>query len=230
MKRQHGERGDDILDHLRDGVRRGRYVPGQRLIEADLTAELGVSRGLLREAFRRLSAEGLLEIVPNRGALVRRLSLQDAAELFEIRMELEALAARRAASAPKAARDRFLKDVSYIQDNKPRLSAAAYITENQNFHKAVFDLAGSGQLIQLNTQLQLSLIMAQISPSLTVDVIAQSIQEHRDIVEAIKNGDPAAADRASRAHLGRARDMVISMPSDVFRQSLHGDVATAEAS
>lgn len=230
MTRQHGERGDGILEHLRDGVRRGRYVPGQRLVESDLTTELGVSRGLLREAFRRLAAEGLLEIVPNRGALVRRLSLQDAVELFEIRMELEALAARRAAAAPKAAREAFVKDVSYIWDNKPRVSASAYITENQNFHKAVFDLADSRQLIQLNTQLQLSLIMAQISPSLTVDVIAQSIQEHRAIVEAIENGDEAAADAASRAHLGRARDMILTMPSDAFRQSLHGDVATAVAS
>ncbi|NMM43548.1 GntR family transcriptional regulator [Rhodospirillaceae bacterium KN72] len=226
MPRQHGERGDGIVEHLRDGVRRGRYVPGQRLIEADMTAELGVSRGLLREAFRRLAAEGLIEIVPNRGALVRRLSLQDALELFEIRLELEALAARRAASAPEAARRQFIKDVSYIWDNQPRVSASAYISENQNFHAAIFTLAGSGQLIQLNTQLQLSLIMAQISPSLTAEVIAQSIQEHRAIAEAIENGDPVAADAASRAHLGRARDMVVKMPSDVFRQSLHGDVET----
>lgn len=72
---------DYVLEHLRQGIVRGRYAPGQRLIEADLTDELGVSRGPLREAMRRLSADDLLEIVPNRGAIVRRLSLREMLEL-----------------------------------------------------------------------------------------------------------------------------------------------------
>src|SRR5262245_43090553 len=83
-----------ILEHLRSGVLQGLYAPGQRLIEADLTQELRVSRGPLREAFRRLSAEGLLEIVPHRGAMVRRLTLREMRELFQIRLGLEMLAAR----------------------------------------------------------------------------------------------------------------------------------------
>lgn len=60
-----------VVDQLRTGVLQERYAPGQRLIEADLTQDLRVSKGPLREAFRRLSAEGLLEIVPNRGAMIR---------------------------------------------------------------------------------------------------------------------------------------------------------------
>lgn len=224
VRGDHGERGDLVVAHLRDGVYRGRYVPGQRLIEADLTAELGVSRGLLREAFRRLAAEGTLEIVPNRGALVRRLSRNDAVELFEIRLELEALAARRAAGAAGPARKRFVSDVSFIHDKTPRLSALAYIAENQRFHGAMFELAGNRQLVQLNTQLQLSLIMAQISTSLTPEILATSMREHRMIADTIGRGDVEAADREVRAHLARARDMIVGMPAAMFRQNIAGDV------
>src|SRR4051795_5578940 len=77
---------DYVLDHLRTGVMQGRYAPGQRLIEADLTRDLRVSRGPLREAFRRLSAEGILEMVPHRGALVRRLTMREMKEFFQIRV------------------------------------------------------------------------------------------------------------------------------------------------
>ena len=90
---------DRLVEGLRDGILMHRYAPGQVLIEADLTRDFGVSRGPLREAFRHLSAEGLLQLVPNRGALVRRLSRKEAEELFQIRTALEALAVRLAAKA-----------------------------------------------------------------------------------------------------------------------------------
>ena len=102
-----------VLEHLRNGVIQGRYAPGQRLIEAALTRDLRVSRGPLREAFRRLSAEGLLESVPHRGALVRRLTLREMKELFQIRVQLETLAAQLADDAmpDPAARSRFEREI-----------------------------------------------------------------------------------------------------------------------
>ncbi|QIE57269.1 GntR family transcriptional regulator [Pikeienuella piscinae] len=208
------------MEYLREGVFRGRYAPGQRLVEADLTAELGVSRSLLREAFHRLAAEGTIELVPNRGALVRRMSLTDATELFDIRMELEALAARRAArnAADRSVRRTFLADTAFIYDDMARLSASAYIMENQRFHGAMFVAADNRQLIELNMRLQLSLIMAQISSAITPDVIATSLAEHRAIAEAIAAVDEEAADAAIRAHLARAKDMIVAMPAEAFRR------------
>ncbi|WP_033455106.1 GntR family transcriptional regulator, partial [Bordetella bronchiseptica] len=99
-----------VVDTLRQGILSGRLVPGQRLVEADLTRQLGVSRGPVRESFRRLSAEGLVESIPNQTTMVRRYSKAEMLELFEIRAELEALAARRAAECmdDPAAKARFL--------------------------------------------------------------------------------------------------------------------------
>ena len=86
-----------IVTELEARIDTARLVSGQRLVEADLTREFGISRALLREAFRQLAAEGAIELVPNRGAEVRRLTRAEALELFEIRTELEGMAARRAA-------------------------------------------------------------------------------------------------------------------------------------
>ena len=96
QRRMRGATVDYVINHLRDGIFQGQYAPGQRLVEADLTRELGISRGPLREALHRLAADKLLEIVPNRGALVRRLSLREMLELFSIRIALETLAVREA--------------------------------------------------------------------------------------------------------------------------------------
>ena len=108
-KRMRGATVDYVLQHVRDGIFQGHYAPGQRLIEADLTRELGISRGPLREALHRLAADKILEIVPNRGAIVRRLSMREMLELFSIRIALETLATREATAnlADPAIRARF---------------------------------------------------------------------------------------------------------------------------
>ncbi len=95
--RAHGATVAFIVERLRADILAGALAPGSRLVECDLTARFSVSRGPVREALRRLAAEGLIEHWPNRGAVVRRLSTRGMRELFEIRVEMEALAARLAA-------------------------------------------------------------------------------------------------------------------------------------
>jgi DNA-binding GntR family transcriptional regulator len=216
----HGRKGVSVADYLSSAILNGRFAPGQRLIEAELTSDLGVSRGPVREAFRRLSAEGLIEIVPNRGAVVRRLSIVEALELFEIRTELEALAARRAAANMKdpCVRAAFETAITPIWNLDARHSTADYLQENQHFHTAIMIAAGNGQLIKLNQQMHLSLIMAQISASLTSHVISASLHEHRMIASAIRARDVEGADAAIRDHLHRAQEFMRLMPPELFRR------------
>jgi DNA-binding GntR family transcriptional regulator len=217
--RPHGRKEASVADYLSAAIMNGRFVPGQRLIEAELTTNLGVSRGPVREALRRLSAEGLIEIVPNRGAVVRRLSMVEAMELFEIRMELEALAARKAAENMNdpCIRDAFDNAIAPIWNVEPRQSTADYLQENQRFHAAIVAASANGQLIKLNQQLHLSLILAQISSSLSSHVLGASLNEHRMIASAIRARDVAAADRTIREHLQRALDMMRATPQELFR-------------
>ncbi|MEJ8573649.1 GntR family transcriptional regulator [Microbaculum marinum] len=208
-----------VVEHLRSGILTTRYAPGQRLIEADLTRDLGVSRGPLREAFRRLTAEGLIETVPNRGALVRRLTLTETIELFQIRTELEALAARLSASnvSEPDIRAAFEGAIAPIWSEAPRLSAMAYLEENKQFHDAIVGASGNCQLVTLHSQLQLPLIMFQVSGGLTAEILCHSVAEHREIAQAILDGDAPAAEAALRGHLERAADLTAHMPPSTFR-------------
>src|SRR3984893_1597927 len=83
-----------VLDELRQSIIAGRLRPGARLIERELIAMMGVSRTVIREALRQLEAEGLVDVVPNRGAIVRELTIAEARDLYAIRALLEGLAAR----------------------------------------------------------------------------------------------------------------------------------------
>jgi DNA-binding GntR family transcriptional regulator len=194
-------------------------VSGQRLVEADLTQEFGISRALLREAFRHLAAEGALELVPNRGAEVRRLTRCEALDLFEIRTELEALAVRRAADrmAIPAVKSAFNAAVGPLLD-KPQLSGALeYIAENEAFHRAIFVSAGNETLLDLARKMRLSLIMSQLRVALTPEVLALSQEEHRSVAKAIRERDAALAEAEIRRHLRRATQFVAEAPESMFR-------------
>jgi DNA-binding GntR family transcriptional regulator len=209
----------DLVAHLRDNVLLGRYAPGQRLIEADLTRELGVSRGPLREAFRRLTAEGLIESIPNRGAVVRQLSQRQIRELFEIRSALETMAARLAAKnmANREIRAKFEAAVAPVWSERGRGLPSAYLDENRAFHEAVADASGNEQLAVFGRTLQLPLVMHQATGSLTPEILTTSNAEHRAIAEAILAGDGERAAEAMRAHLQHAADFSDSLPPHFFR-------------
>jgi len=210
----HGEMVAHIVEKLRHDILEHKFAPGSRLVENDLTHRFHVSRGPVREALRRLAAEGLIEHLPNRGALVRKLSRNEIRELFEIRIELEALAARLAANAQdEAERSRFSQAIAPIYGSDAR-SAPDYLEENAAFHSAIMDLAGNRQLHELALHLQLPLLMAQVGDVLSASVLDDSVREHRELATAILTHDANAADAVLRAHLGRAAKLALARAMD----------------
>jgi DNA-binding GntR family transcriptional regulator len=207
----HGAKVAFIVEQLRDDILAGRLSPGSRLIECDLTARFTVSRGPVREALRRLSADGLIEHWPHRGAVVRRLTEREIRELFAIRIEMEALAARLAAAGDaREWRARFVAAIQPIYTDTPRV-ACEYLKENAAFHGAVMALADNLQLRELAVRLQLPLIMARVGDVLTPVVLEASVREHRAIAQAILNRDPEAASARKRAHHERAAEVALSV-------------------
>jgi DNA-binding GntR family transcriptional regulator len=205
----HGATVAFIVERLREDILAGRIAPGLRLVESDLTARFAVSRGPVREALRRLAADGLIDHWPNRGALVRRLSLREISEFFQIRVELEQLAARLAAESDDAdARTRFAAAIRPILADEPR-RLPDYLCENAAFHEALMTLAGNRQLRDLAMRLHLPLIMAQVADILTADVLEASVREHRAIAVAILGRDAQAAANFMRAHLERAAALAL---------------------
>ena len=220
----HGATVAFIVERLREDILAGRLPPGSRLVECDLTSHFGVSRGPVREALRRLSADGLIEHWPHRGAVVRRLTEREIRELFLIRIEMEALAARLAATADAPdRRERFAAAIQPIYAEAAR-NPCEYLKENAAFHDAVMALADNLQLRELAARLQLPLIMAQVGDVLTPAVLEASVREHRAIARAILERDPSAASARMRAHLERAAALALAS-----RAAAQGDAARRSA-
>jgi DNA-binding GntR family transcriptional regulator len=210
VPRAHGATVAFIVERLRDDILAGRLSPGSRLVECGLTARFAVSRGPVREALRRLSADGLIEHRPHRGAVVRRLTEREIRELFLIRVEMEALAARLAAAADSPERRaRFVASIKPIYADAPR-NPCEYLKENAAFHDAVMALADNLELRELAARLQLPLIMAQVADVLTRPVLEASVREHRAIAKAIFARDPEAASARMREHLERAAGVALA--------------------
>lgn len=187
---------------IRDAIVRGEFAPNQRLVEADLSAQFGASRATVRGALLELGNEGLVERMPNRGARVRAISLDEAVEISEVRMVIEGLCAAKAAERVTGAQARELKAVG--RSMRKAVSGGdvlGYSELNQRLHGRVLEIsdqhAAAGVLERLRAQSvrhQFRLAMQPGRPSV-------SLPEHLAIIEAICAHRPEAAERAARAHL-----------------------------
>jgi DNA-binding GntR family transcriptional regulator len=208
---------DYIVRDTEEAIRSGRLALGQRLVEADLTRELGVSRSSLREALNRLSANGLVEIVANKGAVVRRLGRKEVADRFAIRQKLEGLAAALTTQHLEEGdnRARFEAAVQYALSGSPGATGSER-NRNYELHGVIADLSGNPQLCAMIRQLWLPAVMVEMRRSLHASFWIKSKQDHVRIAEAIRAGDAVAAEAAMSTHLRTQCEAILSLPARVF--------------
>lgn len=211
---RHGQTVEHTVQQLRDAIFAGRLVPGQRLIAGDLTAEIGISRGTVREAFRRLEADGLLEIIPNRGAVVRRLNNEQVRDLFQIRENLEGLAARLAAEHIGEGDHRavFAAMWERVRRASETEQTPLFMEQNRVFHRAIVKLSGNAMLTDLIETLHLPVVMFQVGQVMPPEKILRSQQDHVRVAEAILAGDGDGAEREMRQHLKSSAEWVLRLP------------------
>jgi DNA-binding GntR family transcriptional regulator len=194
---------------LKDAIMSGVYMPRQRLIEAEVTRALGVSRATLRSALIRLHQEGLVEIEANRGAWVRAFSLAEAVEILLVREVLEGLA------AVLAAEKATLKEIRALHGVVAEMEAALavddvrrYATLNHQFHKIILETARNEIIQRFLGSLQYPLIRYQFGSILVPGRKDASLAEHREIVAALERRDAEAAEQAARRHVAQVREAV----------------------
>ena len=214
-----GTAAEYVLEQIRQGILNGRYAPGQRLIEADLIQDLGIGRSTVREALRHLAAERLVDIVPNRGALVHRLSRREMAELYPIREALEGLAARLAAENIdlRDNRARFADVFARVQAQKSTDFVPTFVEENRRFHETIVSVSGNDRLATLIRHMQLPLVMFQLRNRLSREDLRQSLAEHEIIGNAILAGKGDEAFAAMQSHLRRSLAQILKLPPSAFR-------------
>lgn len=187
---------------LRRAILAGDMAPGQRLVEVELAETLGVTRASVRTALVELTADGLVERVPNRGARVRAVSLEEAVAITECRMVLEGLCAAKAAenvSQPQveALTEHAERMRQAVQDGEP----LKYSELNRDLHRMVAEFSGQTVAADLLERLRAQIVRHQFRLSLRSGRPQTSLGEHLAIITAITNRDPGAAETAARAHL-----------------------------
>jgi len=201
---------DGVAGHLREMISKGTLSPGVRLNELRLAGELSLSRSPIREAFRMLAAEGLVTITPRRGARVRPISLDELADVFEMRSLFELFALDRAdrRNANEQAHMRaLLRQADAVLEGG---DVEAWYESSQAFHDAIVDSAGNRQLKALYELIKLSMRRYQLMVIGLPKYPDRSQAEHQAIFDAFAAGDRGRASDLLRAHLKRVIDTLMA--------------------
>lgn len=212
---------------VRQAIVDGRFLPGQRITERELTGSLGVSRTLVREALRQLESEGLISVVPNRGAVVRELSTEEIEDLYAIRAVLEGLAARSFAEKADAKSLHLLDEaraaaITAYQANDAELALQA----KNRFYEILVAGAGSpslsAMLATLHSRIRQWRAIGMTHPQRSADRAKEAIDGLTAIWSAIEGRDAAAAEAATRDEARRGAAALLRLLSELPEQLRHG--------
>ena len=202
---------EEVYLRLEEEILGGVYKKGDALTEIAISERLGVSRTPVRGALHSLAEEGLVEISPNRGAVVVGVTVEDLIDTYRIRMRLEGLASAMAAkSATPEAKERLREAVElaeyYVQKNDTE-----HLKElDTEFHSIIYTASGNRMLSKILTELHRN-IKTYRKLSLTVPGrLEHTAREHREILDAILAADEELADRLTTVHIGRAMENMVA--------------------
>lgn len=193
---------DDAYSMILSAIEAGTYRPGDRLVESELAERFGVSRTPVREALQRLETQQML-VRDGRSLIVASLDHNQLAELYVVRAELEALAARLAARHATKEEVRVLAQM-LAEDQKAISNPEVLARSNRRFHRQIHLASHNRYLVQ-----QLDLVHRSMALMARTSLAAEgrsktALAEHKEIVDAIAAGDGNAADQALRQHISMA--------------------------
>jgi len=196
---------EQVTDRVRSAILDLRLRPGERLIERELTESLGVSRATVREVIRQLAAEGLVTVVPQRGAEVTSLSPSDAADIYEMRASLEALAVRRFVQRAGDDQVRALRSaVDEIARSAATGEVGDHLGAKDRFYDVLMEGSASGPLQQTLAGLQARVRLLRATSLSAPGRPAEAAAELRAVVDAVEARDADAAAEASVRHIRAA--------------------------
>ncbi|MBS1881743.1 MAG: GntR family transcriptional regulator [Actinobacteria bacterium] len=211
------EAADVAYREIRQWIAGDVYAPGSRLPEGQLASSLGFSRTPIRSALVRLSVEGLVELIPKRGAFVAKWALEDIEEIFDLRVALESYA------AALAARKIGAEEIERLKALAAQMEAAlangeddsSYIDEstelNAEFHRILIEAARSHQLGSMLTAVLELPLMHRTIAELGPVRLDRAWLEHRDLITAMETRDAGLAESVMRTHVLAARDIIRRM-------------------
>jgi DNA-binding GntR family transcriptional regulator len=188
---------------IRASINDGRIAAGEKLREPLLARQLGVSRTPLREALFQLESEGFVAMTPRRGAVVRALSRQDAAETYQVKGVLEGLAARLACARMQDGTLRRLEEIGSAIESLGRArdpDHARILQLNTEFHQTMTDASGNEKLSQHVRLLRAQTLRYNYIYLSVMSRLKESVAEHKRILDALRRRDANEVERLVREH------------------------------
>lgn len=209
---------DQIVSAIVRGLYQGSYVAGQKLNEPDLVRQFGVARSTVREALRRLEAEGLVTVNLYRGARIRFLTREDVRDMLEVIEALAALSARLAAE-----RISRREDEKALRDTLNRLSTLApadapfeFARERNRLYRQLAQFSGNRELARLMPLLQAHLVRVQFRHAYGSRSEKKRLRDYIAIVGAVLKRDGVRAERAMRDHIREVAGAIEKLPDEHF--------------
>ena len=201
---------DVVFQTLRQAILRGELKPGERLMEIHLAQKLGVSRTPVREAIRKLELEGLVLMIPRKGAIVAEITVQDLEDVLEVRMALEELAVK---IACKRITQEQLEEIKRRSAEFCKTlygdDVAACAQADMAFHDAIYEATGNRRLVQILNNLREQMYRYRMEYLKDRQSHSLLVKEHEEIVQGLTERDADRALRVTNSHIERQRDYII---------------------
>ncbi|MCG0277895.1 MAG: GntR family transcriptional regulator [Thermanaeromonas sp.] len=207
-----------VFETLREAILAGHLKPGERLMEVQLAEEMGVSRTPVREAIRKLELEGLVVMVPRKGAYVADISTKDIADVFEIRGALEALAA---ALACERITEEELEELERllvkIAECAEKNDLETLVQLDTQFHDILYRASRNDRLVQIINNLREHIQRFRTSSLATPGRKRETVEEHKALVEAIASRNVELAQRLAQEHIENAENRLLEAIREEMR-------------
>jgi len=206
---------DIVFEALREAIINGTLKPGERLMELQLAEDLGVSRTPIREAIRKLELEGLVVMIPRKGAYVAGISIKDIADVFEIRAALESLAAGLAAKRITEPEIKELyRSLEKVAEASQEGDFEKVVQSDTELHDLIYKASRNGRLVQLINKLREQIQRFRSTTLSYPGRIKQTLEEHEKLVKAISQGDSSLARALAQEHIENAENSMMEALKD----------------
>ena len=203
---------DQVFARLEEDILSGRYLPGDALTECGIASTLGVSRTPVREAIRQLDQEGLVDFLPNRGAIVKGLSDEDIRDIGEIRTKIEGIAARRAAKTITEPQLLELTGLLAEEAEQTRRGESDILTRlDSRFHEIIFEASGSRLLNRTLRSFHHAIRQARRLSLRGGSRAEKTLLEHQAILDALRKRDPEQSETLMSRHVRNATQSIHRM-------------------
>jgi len=196
-----------IFEKIREDILIGKYVSGEKIVEAKLAEEFGVSRTPVREALKQLELDGLVDNIPNRGVLVKGISKQDIDDIFTIRIAIEGIAVKWAIERMEESDLEKMKEIFELMEFYTFKKDLDKIAElNTKFHEVIYNATKSRYLEHVLTDFQFFMKTTRYKSLRAPGRMESTLEEHREVLEAFANKDIDRAAKAIREHVNNSRE------------------------